>query len=321
MNKLQEDKYSAYAATKLLLNMDEYKAIWMGNDDFGKLVTKMETLMEEILAEGADQDKDIKGTAAEKREIRRVLTEAAMKVVHSVTAYSVIQNNIELEKKIDFSKRELDKARDNIFAERVGVIYGIAYPLRDELGGVRLTAEDIERVNELRSDYLGVIVAPRWEIVRRSRATETLKMKFKELDDLLYGKMDVVIRIYESDYEDFVLKYFFSRKLVRTGIRHTGAYLKGRVVMAGTETGVAGARVLMYKERVTKAKKSRRRRKAKWAWGERMSDVNGYFEFLFKDKWRIYLEAEGEGFERTVMEPVMIEPGKDVEVQLAVGSR
>jgi len=313
MNDLQEDKVSSYFATKGLLNMDEYKVIWTGNAEMELLVGRFETLLMEIMEVSADQVVNITVTTKEKKETRVALTHAAMRVVHCVTAYAILTDNTELEQSVGYSKRELDLARDNAFMEKTAVIYDIAYPLRELLGRVRLTEEEIARVDELRIKFLDLIAAPRVEIIKRASATELLKVKIKEVDDLLYKKLDLLIRIYERDYEDFVVKYFFMRKLVRTGIRHTGAHLKGRVVVAGTETGVGGAKVTVYKQRMRNSMKKRRKGVPK-VWKEVICDEGGYFELLFKRRWKLEIIAEAAGFKRATKSGVKIETGKDVRV-------
>lgn len=316
MNNLQEDKVSSYFATKGYLNMDEYKAIWTGNAEMEMLVGRLGSLLMELLEVSMDQGMRTTWAAKDKKETRVALTNAAMKVVHGVVAYAIITDNIELEHSMGYSKRDLDLSRDNAVMDKAAVIYEIAYPLRESLALVRLTVEDIAKVNELRIQFLNLIATPQAEIIRRASATEMLRMKIKEVDDLLYRKLDVIIRIYESDHEDFVVKYFGTRKLVRTSIRHTGAHLNGRVVAVNTETGVAGAKVTVYKERVRNTKRKRGRKKGPKVWKELICDEAGYFELLFKKRWKVELMAEAAGFKRATKSGVKMEPGKDAEVMV-----
>jgi hypothetical protein len=299
MNDLQEDKMSAYEAVWGVLNADENKALWIKNSDFAGLVETMGRLKSEILEEGAKQETIITGIAENKKQIRTALIDAAMKVVNGAVAHAIITNDMELKNSIDYSKRELMNARDTELADKTGLIYAIAYPLRESLAARYVTAEDIERVNALTLEYVNEIPAPRMAIIERKGASDSIKMKIKEMDDLLYNKIDLIIRSYGYVKKSFEEEYYGARKLVRTGVRHTGAWVKGRVVMAGTDSGVSGARVMMPEKK-----------------RERVTDEGGYFKFLLKKRCKVSLVAEATGYKRGVKGPIEIVPGKGMEVEI-----
>lgn len=303
MTDLQENKVSAYLALGGVLKAEENFAIWSGNEFFAEMVNDMDALLAEILEVLSVQGKNITGIALEKKQIREDLTRAAMKVVYGGVAHALIINDPDLQSGIDYSRRELTKSRDVALADKAGVIFEIAHPLREELAKRYVTEADILRVNELRNAYLDVIAAPRMAIIEKKVATDNLKVKIKAMDDLLTKRMDEVVRIYEDNEPEFVDQYFRARRIVRSGVRHTGAWVKGRVVVAGTDTGVAGARVVMPEKK-----------------RERVTDEGGYFKFLLKRRCTVSLVAEAAGFKRGVKDKIKIEPGKGVEVEVVVST-
>ncbi len=295
MNDLQEDKLSYYRAVTTFFNEDAVRSIWEGVDEFAELVSMAERLIEEIDEEVANQEEYSTGVAVEKKIARDEMVEAALKVVNGVRAHAVFKDNKELQQSIHFTKKKLVLARDNMVDDMAKVIYTIAYPLRNELGYCRITEEDIERLNQAEQKYSSLIPTTRIEIINRKSATENLKMKFEAMDDLLNNKINAVIQIFGPDHPEFVRGYFDSRRLVRTGIRHPGARLKGRVVKADTDEGIAEAKVVIRKLK-----------------RERMSDENGDFKFLFKKDREILLEVEIEG-KIAGEKMVKMEAGKDRE--------
>jgi hypothetical protein len=299
MTDVQRDKFLMYSVVKEVVNTEEHRAIWSGDAFFAELMDELTGLMDEIQAAGTVQETDNTGTAKEKQAIRAELIGASMKVAYGGAAHAVITNNVELLNAIDSRKRDLVRARDIELADMAGVIYGIAFPLRNELTARYVTAEDIERVRVLKERFEDNMAAPRVTIVEKKGATDTLKQKFRAVDVLLREKIDLVVQIYGDEYEGFVIQYFGARKMVRTGLRHTGAWVKGRVVVAGTDTGVAGARVTMPEKK-----------------RERVTDEGGYFKFLLKKRCKVSLVVEAEGFKRAVKDKIGIVPGKGVEVRI-----
>jgi hypothetical protein len=281
MNSLQEDRVSMLLAVRSLLNRDEIRPIWSGTDYFAGFVGRLGVLITEILEVSLVQELNRTGVAIMKKERREALTGAAMKVVNGVRAYAALTEDEELLAALGYSLRDLKKARDTHLLGIAGRIFEVADPLRVQLARVRLTTEDVERVNVLRGEFLEMIAAPRLGAVEKKGATDLLRVKLREAGLVLRNKMDLMVSVFENEHVDFVLEYFSTRRLVRTGVRHTGAWLRGQVVDKVSGAGVGGARVRIEEKKRTKVK---------------VTNGEGLFGFLFKTKCEVTVVVEAEGY-------------------------
>jgi hypothetical protein len=115
---------------------------------------------------------------------------------------------------MDFTERDLNKLRDTTLLGRCQMVYDAAFPLRELLGRVYLTVEDVEAVGRLRQEFLDVVAEPRREIITRVAATQDLKLKIKETDRLLKNRIDKVVGGFKIRGAEYVEWYFKARMIV-----------------------------------------------------------------------------------------------------------
>jgi hypothetical protein len=214
MNDSQENKVSAYLAVQKVLNEEGFKTLWRGIEEFVILVNVFEQNLAKILDLGQVQELNRTGVTILKKTRRNELVKATIRVVYGLSAYAVYRNDTELETVMDFTERDLNKLRDTTLLARCQMVYETAFPLRDLLGRVHLTEEDVEQVGRLRTEFLNVVSAPRIEISIRAAATQDLKTKIKETDRLLKNRIDKVVRGFEIKGAEYVDRYFIARKIV-----------------------------------------------------------------------------------------------------------
>jgi hypothetical protein len=302
MTDKQVRKANEYGAVLKVLNSDGYKSIWIGLEEFAGFVLSFETLCERIMAEGTEQVMDRTGTAAEKREARKALVAAMMNVIYGVIAYAVIREDAVIEKKIAFSQWSLQKCRDSVLVARAQLVYETAFPLRNELTRYRVSEEDIGLVDTLKGTFRDLVPQPRDEQIRKKMATRELKDLFKRADDLLYNKIDRVIKVYERDFPGFVQAYFIARIIVDIGVRHMEVkpgVVQGFVMIEGSTIPLRNVRVQMEgRKRVVK------------------TDGKGWFKFWFKKEAKVVPVFELDGYVKDTGTETVIKLGEMVEMRV-----
>lgn len=306
MDDIQERKLSTYYVVAAVLNAEEFRPIWSGMEEFAGYVAELGVLMEKINNALEIQLTGRKGTTIEKKLARERLVDAMEVVIIGVRALGIFKDDEELGMSVWFNRWELTHSRDNLLESRAAMVYEKAFPLRNELAKCLVTEADIVKVDTLREEFRELIPQPRWETVQRKGATDELRRLFKATDDLLYNRIDRVIKIYKVGNPEFVERYFMAREIVDTGVRHDKVkpgVLEGTVVMAGTEIELERVRVWIEgRKRVVK------------------TNDKGWFKFWFKKKAMVRPVFELEGFEQKRGEEVEMGPGMKevVRVELVV---
>jgi hypothetical protein len=302
MTDPQENKRSTYLAVFKILNADTHKTIWQDDADFTALVTQFENYITDINTIRAIQEQDNTGIALLKADVRARLTNALVKVINGVVAHAIYTDNVELQNTVNYSIGDLQTSRDSILADKAGVVYDTAWPIRAALVTRRIPEADITLIDTLKQQFLQLIPEPRTGIIETSTATDDLQNKFKQTDDLLNLKLDKTILIYRPEFPDFITKYFKARSIVDYGVRHTSiksGYITGTVLDSITKLPLPNATVsIIGTKRTVK------------------TDADGKFSFLFRKKGTPSLQVEFDGKKLYKGEPTTILPGDQINLNI-----
>ncbi len=300
MNDIQENKLSSYEATNIVLNKDNYKALWNPIANIVEVVTQFQTLVGEIQTLAIAQEQIITGYATSKEDTRTRLTEATLKVINGVVTYAIFENDTELKESMNYTYSDLRNSRDNILAEIAANVYTVADPLKVQLADYLVSEAEIALVDTLKNQFLEQLAEPRAALANKKETTAELEQKFNAVDDLLKNKMDRVILIFKPGNPEFVMNYFNARKIIDLGVRHEKE-------KAGKITGVvkAAGNLIPINKAVINIAGTKRQTK---------TDENGNYKFIFRVKGYPKLEAEAEGYQKAAKDAVEMGPGKELTV-------
>ncbi len=296
MNDIQENKLSMYQAAKIVFGNNT--AVFDQIVEFNGYVSLFNENINNIIGIGQEQELIRTGTAAGKKELHDDLIQATIKVKNGIRAYAIFNKDKKMQNSVSYTDSELKTCRDNILAERAGIIHSIASGIATQLETLKITAEDIAAVNTLRKAYTDTIAAPRVETVTSKGMTQKLKVLFRETDTLLRENIDESILIFKPGNPEFVQNYFDARIIVDLGRRKTGtnkAVISGTITHFETEQPIDKALVRLLENGLTFT-----------------TGADGKFSFTLDKAGSYTIQVEKDGFRTYKEDTISIETGNEL---------
>jgi len=296
MTDLEENKLSGYESVAVVF--DNNTEIYSHTEAFVPYVEQLNGNIDKIHEVAGIQGQIRTGTTAEKAALRTSLTDATIKVKNGVKALGVFTDNNKLKDSVSFTDSELKTSRDNVIADKAGIIYKVASGVIPQLEPYFVTEADVLAIHTLQKQYLDAIATPRYETLLSKDATRKLKALFGETDTLLREKIDETILIFQPANPDFVNNYFDARIIVDLGRRKSGtttAIVKGTVKHFETGAPVVGATV-----RVVETGQAA------------TTDADGKFTFIILNTGDYKFQVEKEGFSTYTEDTVRVEVGYEI---------
>ena len=231
MTDNQENKFAMLQTVITFLT--NFASVWEPVAAVGDIKSKITTLEADILALRQIQVLDTTGITVNKTEIRDQLTQATFLLANAVASYATINDNYELLGEVSYTLSDLKKSRDNIFYDIAVLIQSKARPLETELSAFLIKPEDITGHQTLIEQYMQVLPDKRVAVTAAKTSTTDLKLKFKEMDDLLKNKLDRLILLFKSENPSFVDQYFNARIIIDLGHR----FEVNNSIISGNVTG------------------------------------------------------------------------------------
>ena len=116
----QENRYSMFLAVQKVCN--DNNAVWGGVPAFVTAFGLFETGITNINSTRLQQEKDLKGIAEDKKVKEDDMIEKSLGLIGPLIAYANVTNNEPLRQEIDFSERELKRARDTILENKCQIV-------------------------------------------------------------------------------------------------------------------------------------------------------------------------------------------------------
>lgn len=218
MNKKQEDKLSMYYAVQKVCNANnatwnKLPAFVLAFGEFTDSLSKLEDVVE-------TQVKKIAGVTQDKTAMRKSLMETALEIGNAVFAYASDKKNATLKDKVNFSETGLVRERDTVFIQHCQRIVDETAQVIEELGNYGVVKADLEFFQTGIKNFTDSISLPRAAITERKGATGRIEELLREIDDVLYDKMDRLMDKFKKTSADFYKQYFDVRSIVSHGVRH-----------------------------------------------------------------------------------------------------
>jgi hypothetical protein len=166
-----------------------------------------------------NQEQDVSGIAADKKQARLAMCNAALPIAGAVHAYAVKTKNNELAAKTDFSLSDLMAGRDVQSAERCQNIYDAANTNLANLADYGVTAAKLALLKAAIAAYNLLITKPRDARVTGKTVTGNIDTEFDGLDESL-GIMDDLIPQFAPANQKFVDDYNNARRIVDAAASH-----------------------------------------------------------------------------------------------------
>ena len=218
MTGKQENKYSMFLAVQTVCNANS--GIWSGVPAFVTAFGEFEAGITNIHTTRLEQEKDLKGIAEDKLVKEGEMIKHTLGLIGPMVAYANVTSNEPLRQEVDYSKRELEKSRDTVLEDRCQIVQDRANTHSVELiASYGVTAGQITDHATTITDYHGAIAGPRSATAVKKTQTEALEVLLKSTMEILTGKLDQLIVIFETSNPQFVSDYKNARIIVDLGAR------------------------------------------------------------------------------------------------------
>lgn len=180
MKKHLEDKLNMALATQQAMN--DNASLWSSITAIGTAMTTLGTKIASIKGVRSIQEADTKGVAIDKGSKKEDAINLALPIIGSLVGFAKATNNSTLLKKIDYSRTQLERARDTILADQLKIVRDEANNNLPALAPYNVTAAKVNALSAAIAAYEVMIPKPRVALNVRKNATEALDKLFNELD-------------------------------------------------------------------------------------------------------------------------------------------
>lgn len=211
MKKHLEDKLSMALATQQAMN--DNTSLWSSVTAIGTAMTTLGTKIASIHGVRSIQEAGTKGVAIDKGSKKEDAINLAVPIIGSLIGFSKATNNSTLLKKIDYSRTDLERARDTILPDRLKIVRDEANNNLAALAPYNVTTAKVNALSAAIAAYEVMIPKPRVALNARKNATEALDKLFSELD-LPLEILDGLVGSLQTTQPTFVETYKNSRIIV-----------------------------------------------------------------------------------------------------------
>lgn len=195
MNDLQENKLGMFEKVNDYLT--DNAAALVSVTQIAPLQSSLNNLIADITEAAGISGSDTTGFTIEKATERTDLEAIALKVSRAAAAYflSIHQpGNIKL---ADYTKSELDSARDNDLYVKAKYLHKIAQPVAANLSGFNSGPADVTALQLALQDFFNVMQLPAEKKGEKAVYTKGVEVLFKEGDSLL-DTLDIYMLTFEA---------------------------------------------------------------------------------------------------------------------------
>lgn len=214
MKKEQEDTLNMYQSTFDILVANA--ATYAANLPFTTAVGNLDTAIEAIGDLRDQQEEDTKGVTEDKQNNRQTLEEETYTIASVIIFYASGINNRTLLQKVNFTRSELSRARDNELPGMSEQVHQAAVANAAAILPFGVTATMITDLNTSLQTYVDSISKPRAAISDNSAATEQLPQLFADTTKLLEESLDKGMELYRVSASAFYAAYFNARIIVNS---------------------------------------------------------------------------------------------------------
>ena len=214
MERDQENSLSMFVTVQGTANNNN--AAWMGVAGFVTQFGFFNTKVSEIQSTRNIQIGDISGFTVEKAVKKAEMITDTLKVSKGVVAFALATNNPGLKEQVDYSKTDLEGARDELVAGMCQIVHDRANDNILALADYNIVAADLTALQTSIGDYGLVSQLPSQKGDIRQAATALIPVQISEAKGIL-KIMDAIVETLKDSQPEFYSEYFNSREIYDLG--------------------------------------------------------------------------------------------------------
>ena len=212
MEKRSENKFNMYKVvhTWITGNMTTLETL----PGFTETFAAFGTLLNEITDLDKQKTTTTQGITVTKAEARDLLEKLLIEMTRIIKVYATFNNDQVLLNDIDFTESQLSRSSEQLLLVRSQKTIENAEAIQSEAEAYGLTSERMEALETAYSSFNGKQTTVRNAIVNRKDAGEQLEIKMDEADDLLKGKIDLLMELSQNTQPELYNQYKASRVII-----------------------------------------------------------------------------------------------------------
>lgn len=179
--------------------------------------TLLSTLISKLITADVGSRADLTGYAIAKANIRATLENLGLKISNALTSYSVVNNNVVLQKRTDFPSSKWYSWSEEELVTQATIIKNLATPLAASLAPFGATAADVTALETAIAAFTDTISDPTLAIDQRKDDNVKVVETIDEIRTLLNDKLDILMRSFEVNNPSLYGLYLSARAIDTNG--------------------------------------------------------------------------------------------------------
>lgn len=164
------------------------------------------------------------GLTRNKGTLREEMTTLLLRLSSALTAHAATTNDQVLQAKVAYSLSDLKKSSDRILGDIAVLVNGLAAATAADLQIYFVGPEELTKFDRLTNEFKAALPLRRVATNITKASTSNLSEVFREIDDLLKTKVDLLLKPFKFTQPNFFKEY----KNARTLVNYTG---RGKAVV------------------------------------------------------------------------------------------
>lgn len=212
MEKRLTNKFTMYKVVRdwILSNLTAFENLPGFADTFSVFCGILDTIVD------LDKSKTTTttGMTTTKGESRELLEGLVIEMVRILKVYATFANDHILLSDIDFTPSQLSRSSEQLLLVRSTKVIEYATSSQVDAEGYGLSTERLEALNAAYVSFSDKQTLVRKAVVNRMDAGEQLEAQMDEADDLLKGKLDLLVELSQNTYPELYNQYKASRIII-----------------------------------------------------------------------------------------------------------
>lgn len=164
------------------------------------------------------------GLTRNKGNLREEMTTLLLRLSSALTAHAATTNDQVLQAKVAYSLSDLKKSSDRILGDIAVLVNGLAAATAADLQIYFVGSEELTKFDRLTNEFKAALPLRRVATNITKASTSNISEVFREIDDLLKTKVDLLLKPFKFTQPNFFKEY----KNARTLVNYTG---RGKAVV------------------------------------------------------------------------------------------
>lgn len=192
----------------------ENQSVWNGIPAFSAMLNTYSGKLQMLEQLTLEQETALSGVTAMKTKVRAELVEKVFTLTAGLRALALNTDDVSLAERVGFSRSVLNRLSDLDLINRIEEILASGAEHLSALADYGVTQTLLSEIESSRDEFVNLRGAPRMAILDRVTITAQIKVVIRELDELLYNGLDMLMVALKAENANFYAHYVEARAII-----------------------------------------------------------------------------------------------------------